>query len=43
MQQPKLEIGTKKTLVLYRIQIVKEDFKPARILLVADEYNGANS
>ena len=35
MQQSELEIGTKKTLVL--------DLKPAGILLVADEYNGANS
>lgn len=42
MEQPK-EIGTRRDLVLYRIQTSKEDLKSAKILLDAGEYKGANN
>ena len=37
------EIGTKKDLVLYRIETAKEDLKSAKILRDADSYKGANN
>ena len=37
------EIGTKKDLVLYRIETAKEDLKSAKILRDADFYKGANN
>ncbi|MDD6655827.1 MAG: HEPN domain-containing protein [Lachnospiraceae bacterium] len=43
MEQPKKEIGTKKDLSLYRIQIAKADLKAAKILLTSGEYRGANN
>ena len=42
MEQPK-ETGTRKDLVMYRIQTAKTDLKSARILLAAEEYKGANN
>jgi uncharacterized protein (UPF0332 family) len=43
MEQHKDDIGTKKDLVLYRLQTAKADLKSARILLSAEEYKGANN
>lgn len=43
MEQLKEEIGTRKDLVIYRIQTAKEALKSARILLDAEEYKGANN
>lgn len=43
MEQPREDTGTRKDLVLYRIQAVKGDLKAARILLAAEEYKGANN
>ena len=37
------EIGTKRDLVLYRIETAKEDLKSAKILRDADSYKGANN
>lgn len=37
MEQPRQNIGTKKDLVLYRIQTAKSDLNAAKILLNADE------
>lgn len=36
------EIGTKKDLILYRIETAKEDLKSAKILRDANSYKGAN-
>lgn len=41
MEQP--EIGTRKDLVLYRLQTAKDNLKSARILLAAEDYKGANN
>ena len=43
MEQHKENMGTKKDLVLYRMQTAKSDLKSAKILLAADEYKGANN
>lgn len=43
MEQPKGDIGTRKDLCMYRIQTAKDNLKSARILLVAEEYKGANN
>lgn len=43
MEQPKGDIGTRKDLVIYRLQTAKSDLKSARILLAAEEYKGANN
>ena len=43
MEQPKETIGTKKDLVLCRLQTARSDLKSARILLEAGEYRGANN
>ena len=43
MERPKEDIGTRKDLVLYRLQTAKADLKSARILLAAEEYKGANN
>ena len=43
MEQPKEDIGTKKDLVLYRLQTARSDLKSAKILLAAEEYKGANN
>ena len=36
------DIGTKKDLVLYRIQTAKDNLRSAKILLKAEEYKNAN-
>ena len=38
MEQPKEDIGTKKDLVLYRLQTARSDLKSAKILLAAEEF-----
>ena len=43
MEQHEKDIGTKKDLVLYRLQTAKSDLKSARILFTAEEYKGANN
>ncbi len=43
MEQPDQNIGTRKDLVLYRIQSAKSDLNAARILFDAEEYKGANN
>ena len=43
MEQPKEDGGTKRDLVLYRLQTARTDLKSARILLAAEEYKGANN
>lgn len=43
MEQPNQNMGTRKDLVLYRIQTAKSDLNAARILLDAEEYKGANN
>ena len=43
MEQPREDAGTRKDLVLYRIQTAKDDLKAARILLEAEEYKSANN
>ncbi|EOS35074.1 HEPN domain-containing protein [Lachnospiraceae bacterium 29-91] len=43
MEQHKEDIGTRKNLVLYRLQTAKADLKSAGILLSAEEYKGANN
>lgn len=43
MEQHNEDIGTKKDLVLYRIQTAKDNLKSARILLEAGEYKSANN
>ena len=43
MAQPNENVGTRKDLVLYRLQTAKGDLKSARILLAAEEYKSANN
>lgn len=43
MEQSNQNMGTRKDLVLYRIQTAKSDLNAARILLEAEEYKGANN
>lgn len=43
MGRPDQNIGTRKDLVLYRIQSAKSDLNAARILFEAEEYKGANN
>ena len=43
MVQLNEETGTKKDLVLYRIQSAKSDLKSSKILLDAEEYKAANN
>ena len=43
MMQPDANIGTKKDLVLYRLQTARDVLKSARILFDAQEYKGANN
>lgn len=43
MEQHNETIGTRKDLMLYRIQTAKADLKSAKILLEAEEYKGANN
>ncbi len=43
MELPKGELGTKKDLVIYRLQTSKNTLKSAQILFAAEEYKGANN
>ncbi len=44
MEQPKGgELGTKRNLVIYRLQTSKDTLKSAQILFAAEEYKGANN
>lgn len=43
MEQLKGESGTRKDLVMYRLQTSKSDLKSAKILLAAEEYKGSNN
>ncbi len=43
MKQHKEELGTRKDLVLYRLQTSKDALKSAKILFAAEEYKGANN
>ena len=43
MEQHKQEIGTKKDLVLYRLETAKKDLKSAKVLLEIDDCKGANT
>lgn len=43
MEQPNVESGEKKDLVIYRLQTSKETLRSAQILFAADEYKGANN
>ena len=43
MEQRKADIGTKKDLMLYRLENAKSDLKSAKILLAAEEFKGANN
>ena len=43
MELNKEDIGTKKDLVLYRIQTAKDNLRSAKILLKAEEYKSANN
>ena len=43
MEQHKQEIGTKKDLVLYRLETAKTDLKSAKVLLEIDDCKGANN
>lgn len=43
MERPKGESGTKKDLVLYRLQTSRDALKSAEILFAVEEYKGANN
>lgn len=43
MMQPDENVGTRKDLVLYRLQTAKENLKSAKVLLAAEEYKGTNN
>ena len=43
MEQHKQEIGTKKDLVLYRLETAKKDLKSAKVLLEIDDCKGSNN
>ena len=43
MEQHSENVGTKKDLMLYRLQTAKTDLKSAKILFDAEEYKGANN
>lgn len=43
MKQHKEELGTRKDLVLYRLQTSKDALKSAKTLFAAEEYKGANN
>ncbi len=43
MEQPKSESGTRKDLVMYRLQTSKDALNSAKILFAAKEYKGANN
>ena len=43
MKQRKTEIGTRRDLVLYRLETAKNDLKSARALFAMEDYRGANN
>ena len=43
MEPHDVEIGTRRDLVLYRIETSKNDLKSAKVLLSIDDYKGANN
>ena len=43
MEQRELEIGTRRDLVLYRLETAKNDLKSARALFAMEDYRGANN
>ena len=43
MEQRKEDVGTKKDLMLYRLENAKSDLKSAKILYEAEEYKAANN
>ena len=43
MEQPNQEIGTRKDLVLYRLETARKDLRSARALLAIEDYKGANN
>ncbi len=43
MEQPKRESGTRRDLVVYRLETSKDTLKSAKILYEAGEYKGANN
>ena len=43
MEQRKEDVGTKKDLMLYRLENAKSDLKSAKILFAAEEYKAANN
>ena len=43
MEQHNQEIGTRRDLVLYRLETARNDLKSARALFSIEDYKGANS
>ena len=43
MEQRKGDVGTKKDLMLYRLENARSDLKSAKILFAAEEYKAANN
>lgn len=43
MEQHNQEIGTRRDLVLYRLETAKNDLKSARALFAMEGYRGANN
>ena len=43
MEQRKPKIGTRRDLVLYRLETEKNDLKSARALFASQDYRGANN
>lgn len=43
MKQRKTEIGTRRDLVLYRLETAKNDLKSTRALFAMEDYRGANN
>ncbi len=43
MEQHNQEIGTRRDLVLYRLETAKKDLKSARALLAIEDFKGANN
>ena len=43
MEQLDMEIGTRRDLVLYRLETSRNDLKSAKVLLAIEDYKGANN
>ena len=43
MEQHDMEIGTRRDLVLYRLETSRNDLKSAKVLLAIEDYKGANN